>query len=249
MKFSASNIQTFAHRRRMALWLAPIAFGLMSATLALPALAQEQLMRTLTVTGQGEEMIPATLAQVSLGVEAQGETAEAVQQQVAQRAEAVVRLLRSRNVQKLETTGINLSPVYNYNDGEQRLVGYTASNIVRFQVEAERAGDILDDAVQAGATRIDSLSFIATNDAIATARQQALREATQDAQQQADAVLSSLGLTRQEIVGIQVEGANAAPPPPMPYQRAELAADSAAKTPVVGGEQEVRAAVTLQIRY
>jgi|GEM_PF-2925210 len=40
-----------------------------------PAIAQERLLRTLTVTGQGIERIPTTLTRVQLGVEVQGKTA------------------------------------------------------------------------------------------------------------------------------------------------------------------------------
>lgn len=223
----------------------PLALGLFVA-FANPVLAQEKLQRTLTVSGRGVEMIPATLAQVSLGVEAQGKTAQEVQQDVARRSSAVVALLRSRNVEKLQTTGISLNPVYSYNNNVQRLTGYSATNIVSFRLNTERVGTLLDEAVKAGATRIDGISFVATDPAIATAQKQALREATQDAQQQANAVLSALNLTPKEIVSIQLNSAN--PPEPVrPLARAAVA-DSAA-TPVVGGEQQVEASVTLQISY
>lgn len=216
---------------------------------ALPALAQERLLRTLTVTGQGEEKVQTSLAQVRLGVEAQGKTAQAVQAEVAQRTSAVVDLLRSRQVEKLETTGISLNPNYSYQENKPPILnGYRGSNIVSFQVPTPKAGPLLDEAVKAGATRIDGISFMATESALKTGRQQAIREAIQDAQDQADTVLSALNLTRQEIVSIQVNGAT--PPPPRPLLR-EAALDTAqsASTPIIGGEQEVRASVTLEFRY
>jgi uncharacterized protein len=229
--------------------IVPLAVGLLGLALIQPVFAQEEAdMRTLTVTGQGTESIPTTLSQVRLGVEVQGETAEEVQQEAAQRSSAVVELLRSRNVQELQTTGITLTPNYSYENNRQRLIGYIATNTVSFEIPTERTGTLLDDAVQAGATRIDSVSFIAADEAIATARQQALREATQDAQEQADAVLESLNLSRQEIVRIQINGSSPTPPP-MPYYRAEAAQALDASTPVVGGNQEVQASVTLEIRY
>lgn len=212
-----------------------------------PAIAQEKLLRTLTVTGQGVEMIPTTATQVQLGVEVQGKTATAVQQEVARRSSSVVELLRSRKVDKLQTTGIRLNPIYSYENNTQRLTGYSAANTVSFRVPTEQAGTLLDDSVEAGATRIDSVSFTASDDAIADAQKQALQKATQDAQQQADAVLSALNLTRKEIVNIQINGAT--PPPPMPmFDKAALRAE-AASTPVIGGEQEVQASVTLQMSY
>lgn len=83
---------------------------LVCITFTQPVLAQEKqrMLRTLTVTGRGVEAIPATLAQVVLGVEVQAKTAQEAQQEVARRSSAVVALLKSRNVEKLQTTGITL---------------------------------------------------------------------------------------------------------------------------------------------
>ncbi|MBD2497385.1 SIMPL domain-containing protein [Nostoc sp. FACHB-280] len=223
---------------------------LLFVTVALPASAQEKekLWRTLTVSGRGTESIPTTLSLVNLGVEIQGKTAQEVQQEAAKRSSAVVALLKSRNVEKLETTGIRLNPVYSYTNNVQRITGYAAVNNVSFRIPTEKAGTLLDDAVKAGATQINGVSFIASDDAIATAREVALKEATQDAQKQADAVLSSLGLKSKEIVSIQVNNASAPPPPVfLRAQAAKVAED--VSTPVVGGEQEVEASVTLQISY
>ncbi len=228
--------------------LLPIALGLISLSLTSPALAQEKVLRTLTVTGRGVEEIATTLTQVRLGVDAQGKTANEVQEAVARRSNAVVMLLKSRSVEKLETTGINLNPVYRYDNNRQKLDGYSASNSVSFRVPTEKAGTLLDEAVKAGASRIDGVSFVASDAAIATAQKLALREATQDAQSQADAVFSALNLTRKEVVSIQVNGASA--PPPMLADVATFKVAAAqASTPVVGGEQRVEGSVTLQISY
>lgn len=212
-----------------------------------PAQAEEQRLRTLTVTGRGIEAIPTTQTQVRLGVEVPGKTAAEVQQEVARRSSAVIELLRSRHVEKLETAGISLSPDYSYENNQQRLIGYKATNTVTFRINTASAGTLLDDAVSAGATRIDGVSFVATESAIEQAQKQALKKATQDAQAQADAVLNALNFKRGEILGIQVNGASA--PPPVYQQLARMRAVADATTPVVGGEQEIQASVTLQIGY
>lgn len=213
------------------------------------AVAQEQRIRTLSVTGRGVEAIPTTQTQVVLGVEVQGKTAAEVQQEAARRSSAVVALLRSRQVQKLETTGITLSPNYTYENKQQQLIGYIATNTVSFRLNTQSAGTLLDDAVQAGATRIQGVSFVAADSAIEQAQKQALKKATQDAQAQADAVFSALNLKRGEILNIQVNGASA--PPPMYRQLAAARVGAAADitTPVVGGEQQIEASVTLQFGY
>jgi uncharacterized protein YggE len=160
-------------------------------------------------------------------------------------------LLKSRKVQKLETTGISLNPNYSYKNGRQNITGYSGSNIVSFRIETEKSGTLLDDAIKAGATRIDGVSFVASDEAIAQAQQQAIQKASEDAKKQADAVLKSLNLTQQEIVSIQINNAN--PPQPLNFAvpTADLAkrAEQTASLPVVGGEQKVQQTVTLQIRY
>lgn len=229
---------------RQAIYLALSLLTLM----ANPVLAQEKLLRTLTVNSRGFETIPTTLANVHLGVEVQGKTAQKVQQEVARRSSAVVALLRSRHVEKLETTGINLNPIYSNDNNVQRRTGYSATNIVSFRLDTERVGILLDEAVKAGATRIDGISFAAADSAITAAQKSALRKATQDAQQQANAVLSSLNLTPREVVSIQINAA-APPQPPVPYTAQAESANRAISTPILGGEQQVEVSVTLQIRY
>lgn len=227
-------------------------FGLASCQ-SLPTNAQTQTIasspRTITVSGKGEINIPTTLTEVRLGVEVQGKTARDVQQEVAQRSQAVVELLKSRQVEKLETKGISLSPNYIYKDGKQSINQYIGTNTVSFRIETEKSGTLLDDAVKAGASRIDGVSFVAADEAIAQAQQQAIQKASEDAKKQADAALSALNLNSKEVIGIQINGAN--PPQPMMNYAAPTvqAAQDSAKTPVVGGEQKVEQTVTLQIRY
>ncbi len=233
------------------------AFGLLIATpifTALPAQAQTVVsaksLRTLTVTGRGSESIKTTIAIVRLGVEAQGKTAAEVQAVVAKRSNSLVNLLKSRQVDKLQTTGISLNPTYDYNDGKQVFTGYTATNTVSFRTNNEAAGGLLDDSVKSGASRIDGISFTATDEAIAAGQKVALRKATQEAQAQAQAVLSALNFTQKEIVGIQIDQA-------VPQVRLAQTADFAAAkrtgaaepSAVVGGEQNIEASVTLEISY
>jgi hypothetical protein len=216
-----------------------------------PARAQETPLQTITVTGEGTQSIPTTLTEVQLGVEVEGKTAAQVQEEAARRSTAVVELLRSRDVENLKTTGIRLQPQYNYNEGKRSLRGYQALNLVSFRIPTDEVGNLLDEAVQAGATRIDSVGFTATDSAIAQAQKEALQAATLDAQAQADAVLSTLNLQSESVISIQI---NNATPPVRPVAEAfraqgDMATSSAPSSPVIGGEQDIQARVTLQIQY
>ncbi|MBF2036891.1 MAG: SIMPL domain-containing protein [Leptolyngbyaceae cyanobacterium T60_A2020_046] len=225
------------------------ATGVAVLALAQPAIAQEVPLRTLTVTGRGSQSIDATLAQVQLGVEVQGRTAQEVQAEVARRSNAVVELLRSRNVEKLQTVGLYLSPQYNYDNGRAELVGYIGTNTVSFQTRANQAGTLLDEAVQAGVTQIQGIQFTASDGAIADAQQIALERATADAQRQANTVLRFLNLGPQEIIGIQINGAQGPIPVPLPVQARVAYAEADVATRVEAGEQTIESTVTLQIRY
>ncbi|MEB3174605.1 MAG: SIMPL domain-containing protein [Cyanobacteriota bacterium] len=211
--------------------------------------AEPAPLRVLTVTGQGTERVATTLAQVDLGVEVRAETAAAAQAETARLSNQVVDFLRSRAVEKLETTGVRLQADYDYRDNQRRLRGYVGTNTVRFRLPTEQAGAVLDQAVSAGATRIDNVSFIAGDAALAAAQKAALQKATADAQAQAQTVLGALKLQAQSIIQITLDGA---PPPegprPMFAARADALA-AAPPTPVIGGEQTVQASVTLQITF
>jgi uncharacterized protein len=215
-----------------------------------PGMAYPMPEQTLSVTGQGTETIPTTLSEVRLGVLIDAKTAEEAQEKAAAQSTAVVEWVRSQNVERLQTTGISLSPRYEYTNDRQVLVGYQATNSISFRTPTEKAGAIMDEAVKVGATQIDGVSFIADDAAIETARQRALELAVQDAQTQADSVLAALGFSSKKVVNISIGSINA--PMPVPYALTAAPAraeDAANKTPVIGQDQEITAQVTLQIRY
>jgi uncharacterized protein len=215
------------------------------------AVAEEKDVRIITVTGQGSVNIPSTQARVGLGVEIRGKNASEVQQEVAKRSNDIVNALKSRQVDKLQTTGISLQPEYNYNDpsnnNQPRLIGYVGTNTVSFRVSPDKAGAIIDETVKIGATRIDFISFFADDAEVSKAQQEAIKKAALDAQSQADSLLSALGLTRKEIIGVQIN--NNYYSPVYTQNAAVTARDLSQTSQVIAGEQVVSASVTLQISY
>ncbi|NJO18907.1 MAG: SIMPL domain-containing protein [Spirulinaceae cyanobacterium RM2_2_10] len=235
-------IHSLIHPRTTAL---ACGLALFSGLLPLSARAQEALERTLTVTGVGEVAVETTITRIQLGVEVRGATAAEVQAAVAERTTAVVDLLRSRAVERLQTTGIRLQPDYTFENRQRRLVGYVGTNSVASRF---RPLPLVRSSTRRfeRATQIDGINFLADEAAITTAEQAALREATADARQQADVVLDSLGLSAQEIVRIHINDNQTAPLPRMQNAMLESAP---ADTPVIGGQQLVQASVTLEIGY
>ena len=236
--------------------LAALAIAPVAAVYLLPsAAAQSQAVytqpeQTLSATGRAIENIPTTLAEVRLGVQVEAKTAEEAQQTAAQRSNSLVEYLRSQNVEKLQTAGISLYPQYDYIDDRQVIRGYRATNTVSFRAPNETAGEVIDGAVAAGASRIDGINFTAEEAAIAQARQRALAAAVADAEEQANTVLEALGLSRKSILNVTIGSVSAPAPRSAPRARS-VSAESAdlANTAIVGQEQSINAQVTLQIRY
>jgi hypothetical protein len=250
----SSNLKIFALTKQHLLLLTLSVLGLIACQTIPNAQSfpkpENPNYKTLSVTGRGIVKIPKTLAKIHLGIEVQGKTSQIVQQEVAQRASAVVELLKAQSqVKELETSDINLQPNYTYTGGRQKISGYTATNRIMFETDPKLSGSLIDETVKKGATRIESVNLVAGNTAIVEAQQEAIKLASTDANRQANAALSALNLKTVEVVGIQI---NQAQPPTISQPSAfnqKLIHSTNPSTPIVAGSQQVEANVTLQIRY
>lgn len=205
--------------------------------------------RILEVTGQGEVTVATTLTQVQLGIQVQGKTAIEVQEEAAQRSTAVVDVLQNLGAQELQTTSIQLNPVYSYEDGTQTLTGFEGLNTLQFELPTDQAGAAIDTAIQAGANVVQNISFTASDEALQQARLQVLSEAVADAQAQAEAVFSTLQFTPGEIINIDINSADNPSPSPLVFDVAASALATGATTPIIGGPQTIEASVSLDILY
>jgi hypothetical protein len=205
--------------------------------------------RILEVTGQGEVSVATTLTEVLLGIQVQGETATEVQEEAAQRSAAVVGVLQNLGIQELQTTSIQLNPVYSYEDGTQTLTGFEGRNTLQFELPTDRAGAAIDTAIQAGANVVENISFTASDEALQQARLQVLSEAVEDAHAQAEAVFSTLQLTPGEIINIDINSTDNPSPSPLVFDVADSALARGATTPIIGGPQTIEANVSLDFLY
>ena len=222
------------------------AFSL-ACTIALP-LAAGELDRTLTVTGQGVVAVETAIAKIRLGVSVEGESADEVQAEIAERTERTIAQLRDLDVDNLQTTGISLFPRTTQRNGA-RIRSVRGDNIVQFEVPIANAGATLDAAVAAGASRIDSVTFRPTDADAEAGRNQALRLAVDDAVSQAEVVLTALDLELASIRTVEVNSASNNPVPVAQFERGALSSASSIATPVVGGERTISATVTLAVGY
>lgn len=213
--------------------------GPRSALAVEPNLPEEH---AISVTGVGRVLLAPDVADVRLGVLVQRPTATEARNAAATAMNAVINVIRAAGIpdKDIQTTTLSLQPVYDYNKNSTPppLVGFQVANSVNVVVrDLGKVGDLIDDAIAAGATTVDGVTFRVENSADAEA--QARKAAVDDARAKANALASAAGVT---IVGVSAVSEVSAPTPyPVAYERA-VAADGGS-TPVQPGQTEISVAV------
>jgi uncharacterized protein YggE len=191
--------------------------------------------RTVSVSGKGEVQAAPDEALLNLGVQTEATSAQDALTQNNTLMQKVVNALKAANVsaQDIQTQTIQLSPNYKTDNttGTRSLQGYTASNIVQIHTQdLAHLGDLLDQAVAAGATSIENISFEVSDPSqyVDQARQAAVQDAQHKASQLASLTDTSLG----PVLTIQESSQN---PVPIVNQQITLAAGVASAVPVQPG--------------
>ena len=240
---------------RTLLLLAPILLAacapVTAQSLPAPAPAEETEKGTIQVTGQAQIQVPADRVSISFGVETEAESARAASALNAERMDGVIGAVRGSGVEgvRIETFGYSLNPEYrtpNRGDPSQRTIsGYRATNNIRVILpDVGAAGEILDTAIGAGANRVLTLQFEASD--TRTARLEALREAVRVAREEAQTIADAMGVSLGPP--LEVRG-GASPGEPRVLARAAVMSEMASvPTPIEAGRQTVSASVTVLYR-
>ena len=189
---------------------------------------------TVTVTGTGTVKDTPDEAQMTFGVESRGRTAQAAIAANDAEMEKMIAALRRAGAREIATQWVSVWPVTR---DEGTIEGYSATNSVSATSDVERAGALIDAAAEAGANQISGPG-LSSSDSERLYRQ-ALTAAVAEARERAEVLAKAAGRSLGEISSLSEAGAS-----PIPY--AERAADTAAaSTPIVPGEQETAATVTV----
>ncbi|HYK06912.1 MAG TPA: SIMPL domain-containing protein [Gaiellaceae bacterium] len=208
------------------------------AAISLPGPASSAAADAGGITVQGTASVAAVpdRAELSFGVETQGQTARAALSANAAEMRGVIAALKTAGGTEVKTQSISLSPRY----GEQNAVqAFVATNSVSAAIkEIGRAGVLIDAAVNAGANQVYGPS-LSRGDQDELYRN-ALEAAVADARASAQALASAANLSLGRITAI-VEGGGSAP---QPFAAADKAME-AGSTPIEPGTQQVTAVVSV----
>jgi len=106
---------------------------------------------------------------------------------------------------KIETSGYNLYPLYNYSEDNPPVIyAYTAttSYIVKTQM-IDKTGEIITGAVEAGATQINDIIYDLSDETRSSVKEAALKEAVKDANRKAKAIADEIAAEIKEIISVK----------------------------------------------
>jgi uncharacterized protein YggE len=208
--------------------------------------------RVVTLSAQGSAFAAPDTARFTVSVVTQGNTPETVEQENAERMNAVIEYLKGEGVEAedIKTVAYNLNPQYDFNNGQQTLVGYELRQTAEVRTkELGAVGGLLSGAISAGANEVSSISlFIEDPDAV---REQARAEAIAKIEEKKEAMQRDLGVRLGKVVNV-AESSDGGFIPPIPFAERGLggAADDAVASSIEPGSQEVfvNVTITYQIR-
>jgi len=195
---------------------------------------QAQSQDSIIVSGHGSVVAVPTTAVLSLGVDVRAATAKAALAANARDMRQVIAAVKAAGAREVRTQSVSLSQVLGQN-GEPS--GFAASNVVSATVDVDRAGAVIDAAVDAGANQVNGPTMSVADQG--KLYRQALKAAVADARLSAEALAAAAGRSLGRVTSV-VESGGATPVPMF-----EKAAVSDSGTPIEAGTQQTTANVTV----
>jgi uncharacterized protein YggE len=201
---------------------------------------------TLTISGTGEATADADMVTIVLGVQTRDESAAGAVADNARMMTDTIEALKAAGVpeEEIKTSRFSIYPTRDWIDGKlSDKVVFEVNNQVTITLDLTDevdVGEVLDAAVGAGTNSVESVTFDLRDPT--GVQEGALVDAVNDAMGKAEVISEAAGVTLGRILSIS-EGT--ASPVPMAESKVFFAADVATTTPIVPGDVEVTATVTI----
>ncbi len=212
-------------------------------TVAATWIGDEQV-NTISLSGSGSASAQANKATLTVGVQTESPYASEAVEENAGTMTAVIDAIKSLGIDEedIETVSYGVYPVYDRD--LERVTGYRVTNLVRVKISnLSMVGDVIDAASEAGANRIEGVSFGLSDDLAEQLKLEAYRDALGDAEAKAVVIAEILEL---ELTGV-LYVSESVYYPPRPYPAAETLAIDRASTPILEGALSIT--VTVQVVY
>lgn len=219
--------------------------GILFAASTAAAQTGAQAPPSIVTTGEATIRRPPDQAFIDVAVETRAKSPRDAQRQNADAMTAVRDKIVSAGIGRdaVRTTGYSIQQEFDFPNGRRVPREYVARNGLEIRLDVvERAGEILDAVVQAGATQVTGVRFDLKDRA--SVEREALKQAVQDARLRADALAQGANRTIERVLRIDD---TRRPEIVAPRMMMAARAVDAAPTPVESGLIEVHAQVTLTV--
>jgi uncharacterized protein YggE len=214
----------------------------------------EVKLKTISLTGSGSASAQANQATVNLGVQTNSLEANDAIRENADLMSAVIEAIKTAGVieEDITTTSYSVYPEYDWTDEGRVFKGYKVTNLVQVTVKnLDIVGEVIDEAADAGANQINGISFGLSDSKREELKTNAYVAALTDAQDKAQVIADTLGLT---ITGVQsVTEYSYSPARTYGFYEEAVAfedtASSRAPTPIVSGELSVTVSVYIEFLF
>lgn len=200
----------------------------------------------MTVTGEGHLTISPQLALIDMEVITENTSLTKAQEDNAKLMNHVIKTLVQLGIptKHIQTTAYTLQPIYEYQDGKQLLTGYEVRNALSVKLsQLSQVGKMIDTAVQAGVNRVTNIRFTVEN--IDIYYEQALKFALENGLRKAETMAAELQVPLHPTPLLVTEEVGHS----MAQPRALATASETMTTPIQPGQLNVKAVVTMQMRY
>ena len=176
---------------------------------AAPPLSAQDTPRTITVVGEGKVSLVPDVARIHVGAEAWADTVSEAKGEVDRQIDGITAALAEAGItaKDIQTNHYSIhyerEPVPMTKEGPAGVgqEGYRVSNMLRVTVrDVERAGDVLDAAVEAGANQLYGVSFTVSDQG--GWQSQAREKAMADAEARASELAGLAGVELGEVLAV-----------------------------------------------
>ena len=227
--------------------ISPRAALALAAALALvtPALAQTDVLPTISVTGEASVSVPPDQAQIDGGVTSDAKTAREASDANNAAMGKVLLALKGAGIEEkdYQTSRLSLQPLNAPNrTGPAPVVGYRASNRLSIKLrDIAKVASVIDTLVAAGANDIGNINFSVTQ--ASKLLDEAREKAVADAKRKAEIYAKAAGVTLGAPLSIAEDGA----PVPVFREKRLAMAPMAVAPPVAQGEETL--SVTISVTW
>jgi len=169
---------------------------------------------TITISGEGRVTAVPDIGQVTVTIVTEDEDAVQAQEDNISQFNALVAALKAEGIEDndLKTTNYSVNPVYSYDEGDRTLERYEVRQSLEVKIrDLDNSGNVIRVAGDNGANQVSGLSF--TIDDPEEYRQEARRDALQNAKQKAEELAGLMGVSLGKIVSFNESAGGYVPQP------------------------------------